>query len=96
MARFLHDGDRFGGMDPNDVDAYFHRKLELEEAEVRGNLPEKLAQLGLSSSEEWWRIEASFYRRHFGDARDDEGHRRYAEERARRESLRWLPLPHGE
>lgn len=78
MTMYMRAADHFGSMNPNSIDDYFFSKFELEEAERSGCLPQKLARLGLSSKDDWWRVEASYYRRHFGHLESAEGHRQFA------------------
>jgi hypothetical protein len=78
MTMHEHPADYFGAMDPNSLDDYFYCKFELDEAERSGCLPQKLARLGLSSKDDWRRIEVSYYRRHFGHVETAEGHRQFA------------------
>jgi hypothetical protein len=96
MARFLQAPYHFGAMDPEDLGAYFRCRFELERAEREGALAGKLRELGMSNVHDWWWIEASYYRHHFGHPDDDEAHRRFAEQaasaRARYEAACWHAL----
>lgn len=71
---------------PGAIDALFEYAAELEVAEATGQLAAALARLGLSSKEQWWHIEASFYQRHLAGLDDPEARQRQLVREARR---RW-------
>ncbi|MBI5548274.1 MAG: hypothetical protein HY901_30710, partial [Deltaproteobacteria bacterium] len=68
----LRSPDHFAGWDPKDLDKFFLNYFELEEAEMQERLPEKMAELGLKSKDEWGQVWASFLRRHFGGLSESE------------------------
>jgi len=93
LAGYAEAPDFFGALDPDDLDGYFHRRCQLEEAERGSRLAEEMARLGVDSVGHWRWIEASFFRRHFGQFGEGEDHRRFAlaVEHARRQfrASRW-------
>lgn len=93
LAGYAEAPDFFGALDPDDLDGYFQRRCRLEEAERGSRLADELARLRVDSVGHWRWIEASFFRRHFGQFGEGEDHRRFAlaVEEARRQfrASRW-------
>lgn len=75
--RYLRAPDHFGPFDPKDLDAFMFAKFELEDAEMNDQLADKWGEIGVSGKEEWWQIEASFLRRHFGGLSNEELQTKY-------------------
>jgi hypothetical protein len=84
-GRYLGRPPYFGPFQHDAIDELFECKLELELAEEQGRLTKALALLGLSSKEQWWHIEASFYQRHLTADPDPEERHRQLSEQARRQ-----------
>lgn len=69
--------DHFGNLSPDDLDGFLFMKFELEDAEMNDVLDQKMGELGLSGKEEFWQMEASFLRRHFGGMPEDAMNQKY-------------------
>lgn len=82
-SRYLGRPLYFGPFHHDAIDEMFECKVELELAEQDDRLDEALALLELSSKEQWWHIEASFYQRHLAADPDPEARHRQLWERAR-------------
>jgi hypothetical protein len=77
---YLRDRDPYTGpFDPNELDqVFFCLRRFLADAETAGMVYETLGRLGVTSKEEWWRVEATYYRAHFGHLSETEGRAAFA------------------
>ena len=69
---YLNQAPHFGPFNPDSLDDFFFHRFELADAQMNDALDAKIVELGISGREEWWHIEASYFRRHFGHLSEDE------------------------
>lgn len=72
---YLEDREAYTGpFDPAQLDdVFFFLRRFLADAEAAGRVYETLGRLGMTGKEEWWRVEATFYRAHFGHLPEADG-----------------------